>query len=377
MLAKNAERHLWQFTWVRDLFLLGLAVVVVTVAILASYLTIPFALGITVAYAVHPVVALLRRWHIPRWVTALALVLLLAGLTAATLAYVLPDLYDQLKLLAGNAPKYVDRLLGPIGVHWTDVDKVLHPLPTTPKSAGVSVASLQKTGETVAHWTALGVVIASAVLGVTLNVLIGAVIFAITFVTVSSRLEELVAWIRGFIPPTRRKRVLEIAARMDHAVAGYLRGRIVEALLMALLLCVGWKLTGVRYWLLLGLLIGTLNLVPYIAYVGAPVVLLFNWLDKTATGEPMTFWMTFALPVGVHLLVQLLNGWVVEPLVQSKATDLNGLTILLAVLVGGTLFGLVGMVAAVPVVACLKILAEEVLAPAFRSWLRGASKPAG
>jgi predicted PurR-regulated permease PerM len=374
VIPKNSDRHIWEFAWVRDLVLLALLGLIVTVAVLASHLTIPFAMGITVAYAVQPVIARLHRWRVPRWLTALLLVLALVGLTAAALTYVLPDLYDQVMQLAKNAPGYVDRLLGPIGVHWADVDKLLHPPKAAPKSTVASAASLQNVGEALAHWTALGMGVVSVVLGATIDALVGLLIFAITFVTVSSHFNELVEWISSFIPPDRHKRVVEIAARMDRSVAGNLRGRLVQAVFLAVVLCIGWNLAGVRYWLLLGLFIGALNLVPYIAIVGAPLVLLFNWLDKAATGEPMSFGMTFALPVAIHLCAQFVDGWIVEPLVQSKATNLNGITILLSVMTGGTLFGVIGMVAAVPFAACIKILGEEVLVPALRQWLRGASK---
>lgn len=372
MLESNADRHIWEFAWVRDLFLLAVLALACTVIILAAHVTIPFFIGCAVAYVAHPVVAWLHRHHIPRWVTALVIVLVLLGAVVAAGLYVVPDLYDQGMQLTKNLPGYVDKLLGPLGVHWADVQKMIHPQqsPSKPQSTG----TLQNAGETLAHLTTLGFGIVSTVLGTTMDVFVGILIFAITFVTVSNHFDELIAWFQSFIPAPRRKRVLEIAARMDKGVSGNLRGRLVQATFLAIVLCIGWKLAGVKYWLLLGLLIGSLDLVPYIAIIGAPAVLLFNWLDKAATGGQMSFGLTFALPVAIHLGALFIDGWVVEPLVQGKATNLNGITILLSVLIGGTLFGVVGMVAAVPVVACTRILGEEVLVPAFRKWLRGASR---
>ena len=73
-------------------------------------------------------------------------------------------------------------------------------------------------------------------------------------------------------------------------------------------------------------------------------------------------------PTVVYLLAQALDGWVMEPIVQGRATNLDPLTVLLAVLIGGTLAGLLGMLAAIPVAACIKILGQEVMVPRLRRY---------
>ena len=166
---------------------------------------------------------------------------------------------------------------------------------------------------------------------------------------------------------------------MDRTIAAFVRGRLVPAVVMGVLLSVGWWLVGVPYWLLLGMLSGMLNLVPLVAAVGwlaAVLLALLHHLSNSAvpgveaaeTG--FTIWVVL-WPTVVYLAAQAVDGWIVEPIVQGKATDLDPLTVLLAVLIGGALAGLVGLIVAVPVAACIKILSQQVILPRIRAALSG------
>ncbi len=372
----NADRHIWEFAWVRDLVLLGMFLLAAWTAMEAAEVTIPLAIGLAVAYATQPMVRWLdRRLRIPRWASALLMMFLLVGGFVAALLYVLPDLYAQASLFIHNFPKYFDKLASPSGMRWQDLRLSLAE-PAATKGAPVAssgVAGLQNAGEMVAQWAVFGFGIISSLVGTTVGVVISVLVWGISFVTFTMRFEALTAWFEGFIPPERRERILRIVERMDKSVAGNLRGRMIQSAVLALELCIGWKIIGVRYWLLLGIVVGLMNLVPYISLIGSPLVVALNWADKESTGADVTFWATFALPVLVHIAGQFIDGWVIEPLVQSRATNLSGITVLVSVMVGGTLFGLFGMVAAVPLAACLKILGEEVAVPWFRDWLRDAA----
>jgi len=93
-------------------------------------------------------------------------------------------------------------------------------------------------------------------------------------------------------------------------------------------------------------------------------------------GAGFSIWAVFVAPSLAYLVVQALDGWVVEPLVQGRATNLDPLSVLLAVLVGGALAGLAGMLVAIPVAACAKILGQEVVVPRLRE-LAGRQHEAG
>lgn len=155
---------------------------------------------------------------------------------------------------------------------------------------------------------------------------------------------------------------------MDRSVAAFVRGRLVQAAVMGAILSIGWLLAGVPYWLLLGMGCGLLNLVPYAAVVGCLAAVAMACVHALAGPEAVFTWGVVIWPTVVYVAAQLIDGWIVEPLVQGKATDLDPLTVLLVVLIGGALAGLLGMLLAIPAAACVKILAREVILPKWHAY---------
>jgi predicted PurR-regulated permease PerM len=154
--------------------------------------------------------------------------------------------------------------------------------------------------------------------------------------------QELVA----FLPPTARQPVLTSARRLDRIVAGYVRGQITLMILAWLVVWIGLALLGMRYALLLGIVAGITRGIPIIGPVLGAIPIVGLALIQSPT-------------VGVTVLVffvalQVIESKVVLPLVMGHQLDLNGATILIALLAGNALFGLIGVFLASPVAAFLK-----------------------
>jgi predicted PurR-regulated permease PerM len=89
----------------------------------------------------------------------------------------------------------------------------------------------------------------------------------------------------------------------------------------------------------------------------------------SATGDDTAFtWGLFIWPTVVYAIAQLADGWAVEPLVQGKATNLDPLTVMLAVIIGGALMGLLGMLLAIPLASSIKILGREWIVPELKAY---------
>jgi len=82
------------------------------------------------------------------------------------------------------------------------------------------------------------------------------------------------------------------------------------------------------------------------------------------------WWIVFA-PVAVYVGAQLLDDWLLSPLIQGKTTGMDTPTILFASFAGGALGGVYGLLLAIPVAACIRILLKEVFWPRFRAWGKG------
>lgn len=181
------------------------------------------------------------------------------------------------------------------------------------------------------------------------------------------------AFLRGLLPVTHREQVLKLATDMDRAVSGFVRGRIVVSTIMGVLIAVGWKFFGVPYAITLGVVVGVFSLVPYLSVVGLPIAIGLLAVDQLALPETerMTWLWILLGPALVYGFVQFLEGYVLIPLIAGKATDLDPVSIFVAVLAGAAIAGVYGMLLSIPVAACLKIYLREVIMPRLRAWSSG------
>jgi predicted PurR-regulated permease PerM len=180
-------------------------------------------------------------------------------------------------------------------------------------------------------------------------------------------------FLRGLLPVRHRDRVIELAVEMDRAVSGFVRGRIVVSSIMGVLIAVGWKFFGVPYAITLGVVVGVFSLVPYLSVVGLPIAIGLLAVDQLALPEAdrMTWFWILIGPTLVYGIVQFLEGYVLIPLIAGKATDLDPVSIFVAVLAGAAIAGVYGMLLSIPVAACLKIYLREVVMPHLRDWSSG------
>ena len=180
---------------------------------------------------------------------------------------------------------------------------------------------------------------------------------------------------KQMVPVANRPRTLELIGKMDRAVAGFVRGRIVICIIMGVMLAIGWMIVGVPYSIVLGLVIGAFCIVPYLGGIGIPaaVGLLAIHNFQLPEAERMAWWGVLVWPSVVFGIVQMVENWVLTPVIAGKATNLDPVTILVAVLAGGSIGGVYGMLLAIPVAACLKIVWTDMILPKIRAWTRGES----
>ena len=158
---------------------------------------------------------------------------------------------------------------------------------------------------------------------------------------------------RGFLPD-RVMALTEVWREMDVQLANYLRGKALEILIVGAASYVVFLMFGLRYSLLLAVLVGFSVLIPYIGAfsVTVPVALVavFQWgLSST------TFYL-----IAAYIILQILDGNLLVPLIFSEAVDLNPVIIILAILVFGGIWGVWGIFLAIPLATLIKAL--------LRSW---------
>jgi predicted PurR-regulated permease PerM len=154
------------------------------------------------------------------------------------------------------------------------------------------------------------------------------------------------AWLTLLLPVKHRARGVRAAREMKRETAAFLRGQLVLSLAVGGMTAAALALIGVPGWLLLGVLMGVLELVPYIGPViaGVPAVLL-----ALPGGWSRALWTLAAL-----VLVQEIEGAILSPRLVGSATALHPLTVLLLVSAGGMIGGALGMVLVIPAVVSVR-----------------------
>ncbi len=151
------------------------------------------------------------------------------------------------------------------------------------------------------------------------------------------------------IPPAQRDEVLFVSRRLGGSIGGFLRGQVVVALIVGVLTSIGFLIIGLDFWLIIGMIAGFLNIIPFVGpWVGG----ILGVTVGLVTGDFTTaFWAGI-----VALAVQQIDNHIVSPTVLRATVRLHPAVVILVLILGGALGGIWGVFLAVPVTAGVKII---------------------
>lgn len=133
---------------------------------------------------------------------------------------------------------------------------------------------------------------------------------------------------------------------VERALNSYIRGQGLVALCMGIMFCVGFSLMDFPMAIGLGILIGILDLVPYLHTLALIPTAFLALMKASTTGQ--NFWVIFGMAVGLFIVVQIITDMIVTPKIMGKAMGLNPAVLLLSLSVWGALLGFIGLIIALP-----------------------------
>jgi predicted PurR-regulated permease PerM len=294
------------------------------------------------AYLIYPAVSRLRRRLPLAAAIAIVYVVLILGLGLG-IAYVVPALSSDAQQLVHNAPAIAQRaqslLTNPNDpVTGRLPESVRGYLATLPDAFAANVGSYASR-------------FATTVLPIVLSIVsIGALFVAIPIVAAYFIVEA--EWIRRnlleLFPENSREKVQAIVADLDRVLGGFLRGQLLVALIVGVLVTILLLILRVQYAVLIGVIAGVLDVIPFIGSIA-------GWLPAFAIAL-FTNGIESAIFVTVGIVaINQLEGHVIAPAIVSRSVELTPLAVLLALLLGGELAGIAGLLLAVPVAAALRV----------------------
>lgn len=193
-----------------------------------------------------------------------------------------------------------------------------------------------------------------------LHVVLGIVAWLIVFLYVIFIMLDYDRLMRGFkllVPPRFRPIAYKIGNDIKDSMNHYFRGQALIACFVAVIYCVGFSLCGLPLAIVLGLGTSVLFMIPYCQYLSIIPVTLLCLVD--AADGNVDFWTKWWECMSVFIVVQIVADLILTPRIMGKAMGLNPAIILLSLSIWGTLFGLIGMIIALPLTTLLLSYYEQ------------------
>ena len=309
------------------------------------WLPIAFAAGIV--FLLEPAVKVFERLHLPRFVGAILAFLVMVAVIVAISALVwptvqaqgvelieqLPDLYvsvvDWLREVAARFDLNIDELLSQEAIE-----------------AWLRDPANQETIQNLLFGFGVGAGVVIRGVAETIAVIGLAPVLAIYLLIDLNRFK---ARSLELTPPKHRAEVAYVSREVGTALGSFVRGQLLVSLVVGIASSAGMWLIDLPFWLLIGIIAGFLNLIPFLGpVVGGALAALVALLN----GDPwQAFWAIL-----IMIAVQQVDNHLITPMIQRARVNLSPLVIVLALIIGGALAGLLGVLVAVPLTAAVRIL---------------------
>ena len=332
----------WWLRWVPAVVLTVLLLQLLYVA--GRVAIVPVLASFALAYLLNPLVERFETHGLSRTVASIAALLVVGLMGFVFLIFVIPDLWEQVVVA-------VQGLMS----HFTEQNATRHRAtlqrysPFLDRIIGEHLEQLLRDPASVsgipAEWVAGGLsgFLATAVASLDLLLVPFFVFYILAdFGGWRSSLEDL-------IPPRFRDPFTRLFDEVGRILASYVRGQLFIAAIMAILYAIGFAVLRVPAWAGLAALAGLLNVIPYVGTIFG-FVLAAGFVLAQGGG----LWKLFGL-AGVFVAVQSAEGYYLTPRILGSRLSLHPMAVFLGLLIGGKLFGLLGVILAVPTIAVAKV----------------------
>ena len=326
----------------------------------------PLAAAFVIAYLLDPLIDRFEARRVGRSIAIFLLLALVGGAVLAGILFVLPKLQREVSELANDMPNYLDRL---VTVAIPSIEQRFGvQLPHTFEDLLGSVRS----GEIPLPLESARKLLTGALGTLTgsLGALVGLLVIPILAYYLLVDFDTMVARIGTWVPPRHRDYVFDKARTVDRLVSGFLRGQVLVAAALGALYATGFTIIGIDLAIGVGLVAGVLALVPYLG--GAVALSTASVLAILKFGFD---WHLGAV-LGWYAVCQMLEGFVLTPRIVGQSVGLHPAVVIVALLIGGDLFGFLGLLIAVPGAAVVKVFIDELGDTYRRSSLFEAPAPA-
>jgi predicted PurR-regulated permease PerM len=336
----------------RRIFILAGLALLLWVLYLLKPIVIPFVGAFFIAYLFSPLVDVLVKIKLPRWL-AISIVFIGIGVTLTmVLWFLVPLIWKQLMYARDSIPA---------GIHWVNatflpwVSHTFNVVPMEIDTEQISKALMDyiQTNYSADSIQAMALRVAQSGLNF---IQIGGVVVLIPIISFYFLLdwERMLQSLRRLIPRPYEASTLNIVRECHSVLGAFVKGQFLVMLLLGIVYAVGLQLIGLEIGLIIGMIAGLASIIPYLGFgvgiIAAIIATLFQFgLD----------WTQLLLVGVVFMIGQMVEGYILQPFLLGDKIGLSPVAVVFAVLAGAQLGGFLGMLIALPVAAVIVVLLKH------------------
>ncbi|MCM3598823.1 AI-2E family transporter [Metabacillus idriensis] len=314
------------------------------IEVLIKTILLPIILAAIVYYLLNPVVDFFERRGIRRIYTILVLFIVIIGLLTILIVSVIPFLKEQVMSLIKSFPQYT-----------SDVEQLVKDVVGSDfvnqaqKTLNINVADLSKQisdqASTIIDNMFAGI---GNIVGIVKDFILALVTLPFILFYLLKDGKKIGPYVLKFMPVTFRGSTYKVMHEMNNQISSYIRGQIIVSFCIGALMYIGFLIIGMEYASLLALIAAFTSVVPYL---GPAIAITPAFIIALVTSPFMVLKLII-----VWTIVQLVEGKFISPQIMGRNLHIHPITIIFVILTAGNLFGVVGIILAVPGYAVLKVI---------------------
>jgi len=327
---------------------------------------VPFIIALILSYIFNPIVTFFEKKGISRTWGTILLMIILSLLFILILLFIIPALLDELTGFISQIPVIKTKILElfnilknhenvaiPEKFQWIKKLADYTPPPELQALMDNLIKKFEESIPDIANtiWNFITNTF-SNIIGFILG-LLSLIIIPVLMFYMLKEANEIKEFFISLIPEKNKNTVVSLISDIDIALSNFLRGQLLVATAVGVLIGLGLYVIGIKYSLLIGIFAGVTNLIPYLGIIMSISIALLMALFKS----PVIYSIISVLIV--FGIVATLENSLIAPKILGDSLHLNPLLIMLAIIIGGHLHGFYGMVFAIPAMCVLKVLFDR------------------
>lgn len=297
--------------------------------------------SIIIASAVEPFVIWTKKFKIPRAASVIFVYLLAFGIISLVVSLLIPPISEQIRGLLRELPSIVERLSYYFSAVKDLADK--YEIHSNPDVFWQDIGS--RLGQ-----------FGSGIFATTKGIISGfGAILMILVISFYLAVEEggIIKFIKAITSEQHQGYAMNLFERSQHQIGRWLRGQLILALVVGVLVFLGLSMLGVKYALVLALIAAVLEVIPYVGpIISAIPAIILAFLQSPITG---------LLVLGLYVLIQQIENHLLQPKIMEKAVGLHPVTVIMVLLIGAKIAGVVGMILAVPLASVISLFIKDII----------------